>query len=1294
MAATGLDPTGVPGAPIQVRPPPELPVTEGTGAVLLNALPVLGSLGSIVLLAGIGGPNRERAWLAAGLMAFATLGFVLVQVERHRRQRARQVGGTRGQYLRYLADLRGVIRQAAAAQRDRRTRLHPAPAALPAVAAERSRIWERAPGDPEFLQVRFGTGRQRLELPLQPPTATPSEDVDPVSATALRRLLGVHGELDDLPVTVDLTSTTGVELCGADDRARAVARALLCSAAAGHRPDHLQMAVVAGGADLVHWDWLKWLPHAHSHSTTDAVGPRRLIAGSVAELTDLLPDLADPTRPSSGGPHLLLVLDGVLLPPEHPVARAGAGVTVVELPGRSAPLESAGRLRVHLGATQPDRTERWGEPAAEVRADTVDIATAEALGRRLIAMPALTSGQEGRGLAGPSDLLDLLGLGDVASFDPAWRARPPRERLRVPIGVGEDGTPVQLDLKESAQSGMGPHGLVVGATGSGKSEFLRTLVLGLALTHPPEQLNLVLVDFKGGATFAGLAELPHTSAVITNLAADLTLVDRMQDALSGELVRRQELLRAAGNLASIHDYEQARAAGSADRPALPSLLVVVDEFSELLSAKPEFLELFVALGRLGRSLGIHLLLASQRLDEGRLRGLDSHLSYRIGLRTFSAAESTAVLGVPDAYRLPGIPGLGYLRPDPATLLRFQAAYVSGPVVERRDTAPVPTAGILPFTIAEVRPWRSSGPEPPTRLRPGPPLLDRAVDRLRGRGTPAHRVWLPPLDQSQPLDRLLPDLTEVPGLGLVSPRWRAAGPLVAPVGIEDRPREQRHAYLTADLRGAGGHVAVVGGPRSGKSTLLRTVVSSLALTGTPLESQFYLLDLAGSLAPLAALPHVSGVGARSEPEVIRRIVAEVEGILAGREAYFREQAIDSIETYRSRRAAGTADDGYGEVFLVVDGWGSLRAEYDDLELRLQQLAPQALTFGVHLIVAAARWSDFRAAMRDVFGTRFELKLGDPLDSEVDRKLAQAVPAGRPGRGLTTGRHHFLAGLPRIDGDSDPGSLTDGTDELARRVTSAWRGPAGPKLRLLPHRVDLDALRAHAADPGRVWLAVDEAALAPVALDLDTEPHLLVFGDGGSGKTATLRSYLAEILRTRSASQAQFVVVDYRRGLLGEVPEPYLLHYLTNANQAVPAVRELAAYLENRIPGPEVTAEQLRNRGWWTGAEVFVIVDDYDLVAGQHSSPVQVLAPLLAQAREVGLHLVLARRSGGAGRALYEPVIQALRDLGTAGLLLSGSPEEGYLIGNHKPQPAVPGRGRLITREGAAVVQVAWTPSALD
>jgi S-DNA-T family DNA segregation ATPase FtsK/SpoIIIE len=1326
LRGTRLDEPELPTGQIVLQPPPEIEQHEGASGVLMNAIPMLGSLGSIVLvasMAGQSGANAGRSYLAAGMFLFATLGFIVVQLDRQRKQRTQQVTGSRTEYLRYLSHVRQLARDAADQQRRALTWHHPEPTALPALAEERSRVWERTSADEGYLHVRYGTCTQPLSTELVPPQSAPIDQVDPACASALHRLLVVHRLQPDLPASIDLRAFDRIELCGDEEPVRSLARSMICSGAAFHSPDHLVVAVLATEPHLVHWDWVKWLPHAQSAQESDAVGPRRIVTTSLDDLAALLPPgLGD--RPRFGAderpatPHVLLVTDGAVLPPgNHVVPPDGLhGVTVLDLPTRWDELDDASRLRLQLtgerrGSKVALQAVRLREEPVTALGDQCDLATAEAFARRLTPLHTVAAdpGHGGGEITGPGDFMDLLGLGDVHGLDPhsAWRPRPARDRLRVPIGLGEGGTLVHLDLKESAQQGMGPHGLVIGATGSGKSELLRTLVLGLALTHSSEQLNMVLVDFKGGATFAGMSDLPHVSAVITNLAQELTLVDRMQDALSGEMVRRQELLREAGNVASVRDYERARAAGEELEP-LPSLLIVVDEFSEMLSAKPEFIDLFVAIGRLGRSLGLHLLLASQRLEEGRLRGLESHLSYRVGLRTFSAAESRAVLGVPDAYELPPVPGLGYLKSDPTTMQRFQAAYVSGPpsgrAPVRRDEGGH-VRGILPFTISEVLsldPVDALPVAEPEAVQGGGEqvsLLDVAVGRIAGQGAPAHQVWLPPLDVPDTLDRLMGDLAVDPGLGLVSRQWRDVPGLVVPVGTVDRPREQRRDTLTVDLSGAGGHVAVVGGPRSGKSTLLRTLVTSMALTTTPHESQFFVLDFGGgTFAPLARLPHVAGVATRAEPDVVRRVMAEVQGVVDRREAWFREHGIDSIETYRSRRSEGRADDGYGDVFLVIDGWSTLRSDFDDIELEVQQLATRGLTFGIHVVAAASRWADFRAATRDVFGTRLELRLGDAMDSEIDRKVAQLVPSGRPGRGLVPGRLHFLGALPRLDGRAEAATLGDGVDDLVARVSAAWQGPAGPKLRLLPEELSLAAVRAQAArqggDPRRLLLGVDEKELAPVGLDADAEPHLLVLGDGRSGKSALLRTYVHEVMRTRTPQEVQLVVLDYRRSLLGEVPDDYLLNYLTSAAQATPVLRDLASYLENRIPGPDVTPEQLRQRSWWSGAEVFVVVDDYDLVATQQSSPVAALQPLMAQARDVGLHLAVARRSGGASRALYEPVIQAMRDLAMPGLLLSGNPDEGPLLGNLRPTPLPPGRGRLVTRDGGTqTVQTAWTDPTL-
>jgi S-DNA-T family DNA segregation ATPase FtsK/SpoIIIE len=1288
---------------MELRSPPPLPETEGAGGVLANVVPMVGSIGS---MASSTAEGHRYTLLASGLLVATTLALAGTQLHRERRRHARSIAASRTEYLHHLESVRTRAREAATRQRAALLWRHPDPVALPALAEERTRVWERAVTDPQFLHVRYGVCSRPLSLELVPPDSAPSDRVDPAAASALHRLLAVHRVQPDLPTAVDLRAVDRIEIRGHGSTARSLARAMICSAAVFQSPEHLALAVLASGESLPEWDWVKWLPHALSGQDSDAVGQRRMVSSELSDLAGLLPRQ----------PHVLFVVDGAgppsgdhLVPP-----RTRPGMTVLEIVGRCGEEDDSGRPRLLVGdraATDDDRptfsARPLREPAEHARVDQCDLVTAESLARRLAPLVGVTAGDEGHPasggeIPGPSDLMDLLGLGDIHAYDAvaAWSTRRVRDRLRVPIGVGDAGTVVHLDIKESAQRGMGPHGLVIGSTGSGKSELLRTLVLGLALTHSPEHLNMVLVDFKGGATFAGMSAMPHVSAVITNLANELALVDRMQDALSGEMVRRQELLRQAGHFASVLDYERARAAGG-DLVPLPSLFIAVDEFSEMLSAKPELLELLITIGRVGRSLGLHLLLASQHLEEGRLRGLESHLSYRVALRTFSAQESRTALGAPDAYEMPPMPGLGFLKPDRSTLLRFRAAYVSGPPAGARAPAAGRDQtrsehGFLPWTSAEVRvPVR---PQAATPL-PTPPggrhsLLDVAIERMKEFGPPAHQVWLPPLDVPDTLDGLMADIAPDPRLGLVSRKWRARGGLTVPLGTVDRPHEQRRDTLTVDLSGSTGHVGVVGGPRAGKSTFLRTLVASLSLTTTPVESQFFVLDFGGgTFAAMHSLPHLAGIGTRSEPDVVRRIVAEVTGIVDMRETYFRSSGIDSIETYRTRRAEDRADDGYGDVFLVVDGWSTLRADFDGLELELQQLASRGLTFGFHLLTASTRWSDYRAAVRDLLGSRLELRLGDPMDSEIDRKLATLVPPSRPGRGLVPGKLHVLCALPRIDGDPDVGTLGDGVAAMVARVTDEWHGPAGPKLRLLPERLTAAELIARADEEkgaaSRLLLGVDERELAPVGLDPDTDPHWLILGDGRSGKSAALRGYLHEVMRTRTPKQAQLVVVDYRRSLLGEVPDEYLLSYLTSAALTAPALAELASYLESRMPGPDVTPEQLRRRSWWTGAEVFVVVDDYDLVATAHGSPVQALQPLLAQARDVGLRLVVARRSGGASRAVYEPVIQTLRDLATPGLLLSGSPEEGPLIGNVRPTPGPAGRGRLVTRDGGVeVVQLAW------
>ncbi|MEU9397852.1 type VII secretion protein EccCa [Streptomyces sp. NPDC048324] len=1313
---------GMPQGELSLQEPPTLPEAQADTSAVWTFLPMGMMSASMLVMFLRPGENTVLSYIAMGMMVLSSVAMLVGQVMRGRADRKRRTKGERRDYLRYLSQVRRKIRKAVAEQRQALVWRHPDPAVLWSM-VRTTRLWERRPTDDDFAEVRIAVGDQRLGIRLTPMSTKPVEDLEPLSAHALRRFIRAYSTVPDQPVGVYLRAWAKVLTRGDEERIRSACRAMLAQLAVFHAPDDLWVALCVSDERRGEWEWLKWLPHAHHRHDRDGAGPTRLVAPSVTELENLLgaefqerPTFDPEAVPGREEPFTVIVVDGGQVPAGHRLDGQGfRNCVVLDLSGALTwrPGRTTLRLDFSDGELRLVRTDRSRQEQTTVlgRPDRMGPAAARSLAALLAPYRLSLATDSTEPLSSEIQLATLLGIPDLHRHDPAayWQGRTAAaDRLRVPIAVGADGSPVELDIKESAQGGMGPHGMLIGATGSGKSELLRTLVLGLALTHSSETLNFVLVDFKGGATFLGLETLPHTSAVITNLADEVALVSRMQDALHGELIRRQELLRAAGNFTSALEYEKARAAGTPLEP-LPSLFVVVDEFSELLAAHGEFMELFVMIGRLGRSLGVHLLLASQRLDEGRMHQLESHLSYRIGLRTFSAMESRGVLGVPDAYQLPSQPGSGYLKTGVEALTRFRAAYVSGPYRLRRGAlARAQVAGqVVPWSVGWVAPRQLPDPAARAEEESGesaeetaaPSLLATAVDRLRASGPAARQVWLPPLDLPPTLDQLLPELgpdaergfgvAAVSGTGQAQGQAVVPGALRVPLGIVDRPFDQRRDPLVVDLSGAGGHVAIAGGPQSGKSTLLRTLIIALALTHTPREVQFYCLDFGGgSLTSLAGLPHVGGIAAHVDGERIGRTVAAVASVLADRERFFLEHGVDSMATYRKRRAAGEfPDEPYGDVFLVVDGWGTLRQDHLDHVTTLSQLAMRGLNYGVHLIVTTARWVELAAQVRDQAGTRLELKMGDPMESVIDIRKARSVPRA-PGRGLTPEtKLHYLTALPRVDGTQDQEDLAEGVERTVREIAGHWHGLAAPAVRMLP--VTLPAAELPAPDGHlRIALGVEEEKLAPAWHDFSEHPHLVVVGDSETGKTNLLRLVAKGITERYGPDEARILVVDYRRDLVEAVPEEYRLGHAVSVDQLRELAEGASRALRSRMPGQDIAPSRMRLRDWWQGPTLFVLVDDYDLVGGALGrSPFEPLLDFLALGYEIGFHLVVTRSAAGAGRGLGDMVLRRMLEVNTPGLLLSCPPSEGYLFGSVKPRILPPGRALRITRRKTVQVQTA-------
>ena len=1281
-----------PAEPETLAPPPALDSGDAHSARLYGMLPVAGGLVAVLSITLFRIGNRVFLVIGAALLVAVAIAVVVVLLTRTGRD-ARRRRAERERYLDYLEEVRVRMRGVREHQRAAALLRNPAPVALADVVRDPARLWERRRRDADFLDVRLGQGDVRVAMLQVPPASDPLRPYDPIllaEATAVTRECPRAG---GMPLTVSLDGAEQVAVVGDRREVLDTARTIVGQLAAWHAPDDLGLALLAPGSSIDDWCGVDRLPHLGDPRTFDGPLPARRLAANLDDLTEVLQaDLAGRvrdarrvrSRPGQGGdwtsrPRLVVVIDAwgehaYTLPLSDPdISLRDLGVTVVHL--LRDRLDEPSELAVRVSHTNGhvivedlrDGPTRRGVP------DAYPAVALESLAR------TLAGGRLGHSLLGgsadldePLRITDLLGLTDFDDIDPdaRWRPRSPGDFLRVPVGVDDSGQPVVLDLKESAHGGMGPHGICVGATGSGKSELLRTLVTALSLTHAPEDLTMVLVDYKGGAAFAPCAGLPHVAGVIDNLADDPQLTERARASITGELVRRQLLLKQAGMCSSIGEYRELRETRP-ELPVLPHLLLVIDEFGELLTADPEFVDVLITIGRIGRSIGVHLLLSSQRVEMGKLRGLETYLSYRIGLRTFSESESASILGTPDAFHLPSAPGFAYLKVDTTTYTRFRAGFVSGAVAgeweprvgRRAEPVRLPLYPVRRVTSAAVAPT-----VPAARRAGDRSLLSVCVERLERPGRRARPVWLEPLPTRVPLADIMSQ-SEPPSTGLV-----------VPIGLVDDPSLQTQETWWLDFSRAGGHVAVIGAPQSGRTTLLRTLAVSAALGQPPGQVSIYGIDLSGGgLSRIARFPHVGGVATRSQRERLGRLLDELHGMLAEREAVFAAYGIDSLEELRARHAAGEVPElESAEIVLLVDGFAQLRTEFESLEPRVVDLLQRGGGFGIHLVIALSRWNDLRMSHQPYVATKIELHLNDPGESCIARKLAATIPGDQPGRALTDAKLFAQVALSAVEHADDQRPDGELVERLADRVASTWTGVRARPIRVLPTELRPGQVPSYAGPSSHVALGLRQDTMTPAVLELgDRDQHLLVFGDQRCGKTTVLRGIVQELVARHRPGELVFAVMDLRGEVAAAVPPDYLGAHARTSVQA----RNLAEAVAQDLAGRVSERDESHPR-------VVVLADDFDMVASAGTEPLRPLMPHLPSARDLRLHVVVARPVAGASRAMYDLSLQSVHDTGGSALIMSGDRTEGQILPRVYAEPQPPGRGLFVRRgERPHVVQVA-------
>ena len=1027
--APAVAPAVVP-VPAQTDPPPDTEPISWAGVVL----PVLG--GTVVAI----------VWSPLFAL-FAALGpVVTIGTWYERRRRTRRTVRNQARFLRRgLADLAEIVPTMRRDEIERRILLDPDPSEVVRRATAPSvRCWERRPSDPDFMHLAVGTGDASWE-----PTLDSNGDGPPAEEAAAR--IAARARLADVPVVVDLRPGEVLGLVGPATVTRSIARSLVLQVATHHGPADVGICVVATrepddpGPE---WGWTRWLPHTVD-VTSGRPGAMVGMGGAEARVAarTMLRDECERPR--------LAVIDGAIAL----VDRDSAGrmlladprrvAAIVVVPGRNhLPAVCTRVVEVrHLAGEVRIIDPRTTRSIARVTAWGVDAEVAALAARGLARLDDPDLPVAAADLPASARLVDLLG-GRISAELVAgrWSATRGSADLRIPIGVDGNG-PVWLDLVAD-----GPHVLVGGTTGSGKSELLRSIVAGLALAADPDHVALVLVDYKGGAAFDRCADLPHVAGLVTDL--DDRLAARALRCLEAELRRREERFREVG----AEDMESYRAAGEARSGPLPRLVVIIDEFATLASDLPDFLDSLVGIAQRGRSLGVHMVLATQRPAGVVTEDIRANTNCRISLRVTDRQDSIDVLGAPDAAAVPrDRPGRGVMRMGPDVLVPFQSALVTG----RSSSG----AGV---TIrAAGHHGGDAEADGGNDANTGPSDLDVLVEEITrlersGEATRPLSPWPPPLP---------------PEVDLVTDgRAGRDHPAAWLVDDPDGQAQRVEGWDPGD-----GHLVVVGGPASGTTTTLVSVALDLCRRHSPDRLHIHAIDLdSGSLHPLERLPHVGTIVALDD---------------AGR----RSRLIRVIDDIVAERRAGSGGP-HPPTVLVIDDLAGLARAHDpvrqpELHDRLDRIWSEGPAVGVCALVSVKRAAD----------------LTPPMTARVGVTLIHRVPSGDGSRvGVGVDTSGFVPGraIRADDGlevqvGRSRGSLAEVVESIARASGPPTAGPTevGHLDSVIAAR-DLPVTRLHEGRRLEIRIARDDARLEPCGLTLHAGDSALVLGPPRSGLTNTL------------------------------------------------------------------------------------------------------------------------------------------------------------------------------------------------
>jgi S-DNA-T family DNA segregation ATPase FtsK/SpoIIIE len=1114
-------------------------------------------------------------------------------------------------------------------------------------------LWERRSEDRDFLELRVGVADQPslIDVVVRP-TGDPQLREQVETGFLAERMVPA------LPVAVSLPDVDALGLVGDMQAREGLARWLMVQIATLHSPRDVVIAAAVSAARVEQWDWLSWLPHTRDPTSPIdgshiAVGP-----GAARELIVTLADIARQRReepaPWSGAlrrrTHVALLIDEDVAPGrplvDEVIEDCGQlDISVIwmarqrrDLPGRVGAI-------AELESERAAGNVSWVATGRQVRGmnvDGVSLTVAENIARDLAPVRDVTAGRGANHVPRHVPLLELLGLVEPTreALLTRWERNSRGQHLEAILGAAAEGA-FSIDLYEH-----GPHVLVAGATGSGKSELLRSLIASLAATHPPDRLTFLLIDYKGGAAFSDCVNLPHCLGAITDL--DEHEVWRALISLNAELKRRENLLRAA-NATDLHDLVR-RDLSSAP----PTLVIAIDEFATLAKEVPEFIDGVVNVAQRGRSLGVHLVLATQT-PGAATQNIRANMGLRLALRVSSEAESDDVLGTTDAARLSNrTPGRAIARTRADELTVFQVGFAGG-----RSESPGTRVRDLHLKVPH-----DAGRPPDEGSEDASAATDLALLVAAARAAASVRgVPTPPLP-------LLPALPDVVSLSEIAGMARTDDPNAFAVvtGLVDEPHLQRRSPHVVDFE-ADGNLLVYGTAGAGKTTFLRTVAAAIAITMPPSEVHIYGLDFAGDgLSQVEALPHCGSIVAGNDDERVIRLLKLLRRTITERKRRFAELGVHDLSEVKAARP----DEVMPRVVVLLDSYGAFQDRCEMMNLGAQpealaHLMAEGRTAGVHFVVTADRRMAVPTSVSSIVPRRLLLRLVTEDDYALFGLNSRVVRGARlpPGRGfLEDGRAVQCALLGAGTQASARAAMTDLGAELTLRHPERT---APPVLRM-PTNLPRETLPGPSRRLAAV-LGVEDVQLAPVELNLDAM-HAVISGPYRSGRSTALCTVALSL--AASPLEMELHLLAPRRSPAVE------LDIWTSVSRGTEACGDRVHSLLEAV---HLRAEDADH------APIVILIDDAGELAD--ASFANALETIVRRGRDNRMRVVAAFESSQARH--YASWIRETRK-DHNGLLLDPNPEiDGELLGvrlPRQPEARFPaGRGYLVSQGIAQLVQVA-------